>query len=334
MRLRIVALLTVLVLALAACGDGDGTTATGPGGGSGDPPVSATVDAEVIVLAEGAWPIAGGAEVRVLDPSDPEAAAALFIEDERDAVIAAVGEADVDGRTLLGGVVHSGCFPAGGVSVAVVDDGVVFTAEEVDEDEGHVDCYRAIVTTALVTVATDDLPGGFGDDEPTDPTDPTGPTEPGSPAPPGDDEVPGEVVLIEAARHESDETPGPGLVRDRVDLEALLARYDAGEPDRTLLARLESGAEVLVAGAVTGGCELPSDATVVRTGTDLELELDYPATDPDLVCDEAVSALVVVAVNPADVEAVETVAGAPADGPTGVGVVPVDHADLDPVTDD
>jgi len=110
-------------------------------------------------------------------------------------------------------------------------------------------------------------------------------------------------------------------VRDRVDLDALLGRYGAGEPDPALLARIESGAEVLVAGAVSGGCELPSDATVVRTGTDLELELDDPAADPDLVCDEAVSALVVVAVDPADVEGVETVAGDPADGPTGVGVV-------------
>jgi hypothetical protein len=48
---------------------------------------------------------------------------------------------------------------------------------------------------------------------------------------------------------------------------------------------------------------------------------DYPPADPDLACDEAVSALVVVAVDPADVEGVETVDGAPADGPTGVGVV-------------
>ncbi|HMJ75269.1 MAG TPA: hypothetical protein VK507_04820 [Iamia sp.] len=327
MRLRIVALLVPLVLALAACGGGsDDTTSSGPGGGPDDPPASGTLDAEVLFLAEGEYPLEGDPAVEVLDPADPDGAATLFIEPERDAAVEAVQAADLDGRTLLGGTVQVGCFTAGGVSVEVIDDGVVFHAEDVDDQEGEVECARAVVTAALVSVATDALPDGFGDD----PTDPTGPTEPTSPEPPGDDEVPGEVVQIDPARHEADDGAGPGLVRDQVDYEALLGRYGLGEPDPAVLARLESGADVLVADAVSGGCELPTDATVIRTDTDLALELDHPPVDPDLACDEAVSALVVVAVSSAAVEGIETVDGDPADGPTGVGVVhAIEPLDID-----
>jgi len=316
MRLRIVALLTLLVLALAACGDGsDETTSTGPLGGPDDPPASGTLDAEVLVLAEGEYSLEGADAVEVRDPDEPAAAAEIFIETERDAVVETVEAADLDGRTLLGGVVHIGCFLADGVTVEVIEGAVVFHAEGVDDKEGEVDCVRAVVTTALVSVATDALPDGFDDEGPTGP---------------GGDEVPGEVVQIDPARPEADDVAGPGLVRDRVDYEALLGRYGLGEPDPAVLARLESGADVLVAGAVSGGCELPSDATVVRTDTDLELVLDYPPVDPDLVCDEAVSALVVVAVSSADVEGIETVADDPADGSTGVGVVQaVESVDID-----
>jgi hypothetical protein len=318
MRLRIVALLTLLVLVLAACGDRSGdTTSAGPGGGPDDPPAPGTLDVEVIVLAEGVPPLDGPPGVRVFDPDDPEAAAALFVDPEAagDALADADADADLDGRTLLGGLVHEGCFSAGGVSVEVIDDAVVFHAEDLDDQEGEVECVRAVVTSALVSVATDDLPDGFDDEGPTEITEPT------VPAPPDDDEVPGEVVLIDSARPEGDDVAGPGLVRDRIGYEALLGRYGSGEPDPAVLARLDSGADVLIADAVSGGCELPSDATVVRTDTDLALVLGYPPTDPDLACDEAVSALVVVAVSSAAVEGIETVGGDPADGPTGVGVV-------------
>jgi hypothetical protein len=326
MRRRIPALLALAVVllaaALAGCGDGgDDTTTSGPGGDR-PPASSGDIDAEVIHLAEGVPPFDGPRAVQVYDATDPEGAAALFVDPE--AATEDLAGADLDGRTLLGGLVSEGCFQAGDVSVQVVEDSVVFQAEDIDPQEGEVDCARAVVTSALVAVATDDLPEGF-DDEPTDTTEVTEPTV----APPPDaDEVPSEVVLVEGTRHESDEVAGPGLVRDRVDLEALYGRYGLGEPDPALLGRVEAGRSVLVAGPVSGGCQLPEGGRLVRTGADgLEWAFDVPPEDPDLVCDEAVSALVVVAVDPADVEGVETIDGDPADGPTGVGVVQV----VDPV---
>ena len=321
MRRRITALLALaavlLVAALAGCGDGDDdTTTSGPGGDR--PPADGALDVEVVHLAEGVPPFDGPRAVQVYDATDPEAAAALFVDPE--AATEDLAAADLDGRTLLGGLVHEGCFPAGDVSVDVVDEAVVFTAEDLSEAEGDVDCARAVVTSALVAVATDDLPEGFGDE----PTGTTGVTEPTVPDPPAADEVPSEVVLVEGARHESDEMAGPGLVRDGVDLEALYGRYGLGEPDPALLGRVESGQSVLVPGAVSGGCQLPEGGRLVRTGADaLEWAFDLPPEDPDLLCDEAVSALVVVAVDPADVEGVETIDGDPLDGPTGVGVVQV-----------
>lgn len=327
---RLLTAFVLAVLVLAGCGDGsDDTTTTGTGGD--DPPPASTggLDAEVIHLAEGVPPFDGPRAVQVYDAGDPEAAAALFVDPE--AATEDLAAADLDGRTLLGGLVSEGCFPAGDVSVQVVEDSVVFQAEDVDPKEGEVDCARAVVTSALVAVATDDLPEGFD----VEPTGPTGVTEPTVPTPPGADEVPSEVVLVEGARHEADEVAGPGLVRDRVDLEALYGRYGLGEPDPALLARVESGQSVLVAGAVSGGCELPEGGRLVRAGADgLEWAFDLPPEDPDLFCDEAVSALVVVAVDPADVEGIETIDGDPLDGPTGVGVVqtvqPVD-VDAEPL---
>jgi hypothetical protein len=320
MRHRIVTLLVLLALALAACGgDSEDTTTTGgPGGTGDDPPATGDLDIEVVVLAEGVPPLDGPPAVRAYAPDDP-AAAALFVDP--DAAAEALADADLGDRTLLGGVVHTGCFPAGGVAVEVIDDAVTFRAEGLDDQEGDVECYRAIVTSAVVAVATADLPDGF--DEPEGPVTTTSEpdVEVDGPAAGGDD-VPGEVVLVEPIAPEPTDGAGPGLVRDRVDLEALFGRYGLGEPDQELGNRLESGQSVLVAGAVTGGCEVPAGASVVRTEVGgLEWVYDVAEADPERVCDEAVSALVVVAVDPADVEGVETVDGDPADGPVGVGVV-------------
>ncbi|HEX7134287.1 MAG TPA: hypothetical protein VF228_17055 [Iamia sp.] len=278
---RLLAPLALAALALVACGDGsDDTTTTGrsgPGGG---------LATEVVHIGEGVPPLDGPPAVQVLDPAE---AAALFVD--ADAAAEAVAAADLDGRTLLGGLVHEGCFTAGGVSVDVVDDAVVFTAEDVSPAEGDVDCVRAVVTSALVAVPTDALPDGYGESA---------------------GEVPGEVVLLEPSRHESSDATGPGLVRDRVDLEAVLGRYGLDEPDEALLSRVETGDEVLVAGRVGGACELPIDVTVRRTGADLELVEEYDPDAPEVVCDEAVQGLVLIAVAATDVEGVETVGGDPA----------------------
>ena len=320
---RLLTAFVLAVLVLAGCGDGsDDTTTTKTGGDDPPPASSGDLDAEVIHLAEGVPPFDGPRAVQVYDAADPEAAAALFVDPE--AATEDLAAADLKGRTLLGGLVSEGCFPAGDVSVQVVEDSVVFQAEDVDPQEGEVDCARAVVTSALVAVDTDALPEGFGG-EPSGPTGTTEVTEPTVSPPPDADEVPSEVVLVEGTRHESDEVAGPGLVRDRVDLEALYGRYGLGEPDPALLGRVESGQSVLVAGAVSGGCQLPEGGRLLRTGADgLEWAFAYPPEDPDLFCDEAVgAALVVVAVDPADVEGVETIDGDPLDGPAGVGVVQV-----------
>ena len=314
---RLLTAFVLAVLVLAGCGDGpDDTTTTGTGGDD-PPPASSSgdLDAEVIHLAEGVPPFDGPRAVQVYDAADPEAAAALFVDPE--AAADDLAGADLEGRTLLGGLVSEGCFPAGDVSVQVVEDSVVFQAEDVDEQEGEVECYRAVVTSALVAVDADALPEGFD----AEPTGPTGVTEPTVPRPDAD-EVPSEVVLVEGTRHEADDVAGPGLVRDRVDLEALYGRFGLGETDPALRARVESGQSVLVAGTVSGGCQLPEGGRLVRAGAaGLEWAFDLPPEDPDLFCDEAVSALVVVAVDPADLEGVETLDGDPLDGPTGVGLV-------------
>lgn len=134
----------------------------------------------------------------------------------------------------------------------------------------------------------------------------------------------GEVVLIEPTGYEPADTARPGLVRDDVDLEALFGRYDLGRPDPELAARIEIGEEVLVAGVVGDRCTAPTDAYVTLVGDALELTAGYgPDQLEDEVCDAQAQALVVVAVAADDVAGAATVNGDPADGPTGVGTVPV-----------
>ncbi len=319
MRHRIAPLLVGLALVLTACGDGgDGETTTSPSTTTtpdgGDVSRRDVLDAEVLALAEGDPPAGGDEdEVRVLDPDDPDAAAELFVEAERDEVRAAVGGADVDGRTLLGGVIHVGCFPAGEVVVAVVEGELSLDADRLDPQEGEVECYRAVVTAAVVSVRTADLPAGL----PTEPTVDPGPSG----------ALPGELALLEEIPYQEDDAPGPGLVRDRVDLEAVLARYGLEEPDRALLGRVETGDEVLVAGVVGGGCALPDDVRVGRVGGDLSLVEEDDPEGPDLDCDAVVHGLALVAIAAEDVGDAATVQGDPVDGPTGVGVI----ASVEPV---
>jgi hypothetical protein len=174
------------------------------------------------------------------------------------------------------------------------------------------------VTAAVVSVATDDLPADLVPTTTT--TDPEVIVD--GPAAGGDD-IEGELVLLEPSRYESPDVTGPGLVRDRVDLEAILGRYGLDEPSRALLDRVETGEEVLVPFRVGGSCTLPTEVSVVRQGDGLwPVEFEDPDAD-DLVCDEVVQGLALIAVAATDVEGVTAVADAPADGPTGVGADPL-----------
>lgn len=330
---RISALLAVpaLLLLLAGCGDdGDDSTTvvdgpppteeTEPTETTEAVPTDGPLDAELLVIGSGLPALDGPPAVRVIDPDDRETARRVFSSGHWNLVDEALADADLTGRTLLGGVVHEGCFPAGGVSVELVDGTVVFTAEDVDEQEGEVDCAQAVITSALVSVATDDLPQDGDDPSPTTTTDPDieidGPEV-------GADNILGDVVVIEPTDYEPAGTVGPGLARDRVDVEALYGRYDLGEPDAALLARVESGEDVLVAGVLGEECTPPTGAYVTVFGDELELSAAHDADqiEDDRVCDALAQAVVVVAVGSDEVEGVATVNGDPADGPTGVGAV-------------
>lgn len=308
---RLLALLAVALVALVGCGDdGDDTRTRGT-----EPPPGGEIDAEVIHLAEGEPPLDGPPAVSVVEP---DRAAELFVEAERQAASEAIADADLEGRVLLGGLVDEGCFLAGGVSVREVDGAVVFHADDLDPQEGEVDCARAVVTVAVVAVDTEDLPADIETVPPT--TDPD--VEVDGPAAGGDD-VLGDVVLLEATRYESSDVPGPGLARDRVDLEAVLGRYGLDEPSRGLLAHVETGGEVLVPFRVGGSCSLPLEVSVVRTEDGLWPIERYDPEDEDIVCDAVVQGLALIAVDADDVEGVTSVDDAPADGPTGAGVVQV-----------
>jgi hypothetical protein len=324
MRRRwIPALLAVTALVLAGCGGDDDVTEGGDEPPSTEavptPDESEGLDPEVLHIGEGLPRRDGDPAVRVLDREDPEAARRLFSSGQWDVVDEALADVDLTGRTLLGGLVHEGCFPAGDVTVRLVDDVVVFEAADVDEREGEVDCARAVVTAALVSVATDALPDGGPAPTPTTTTDPDVEVD----GPGAGSGLLGEVLLIEPTGYEPADTLRPGLVRDPVDLEALFGRYDLGEPDPALRARVETGEDVLVAGVVGDQCTAPTDAYVSRIGDEVELAAGYgpEQLDDDTVCDALAQALVVVAVASDDVEGVRTVNGDPADGPTGVGVV-------------
>lgn len=316
MRRWISAPLVVALLALAACGDGsDGS------GGSDDPTEAGgeTLEAEVVALAPGDPALRRETGVTVFDPADAEGAAALFGRDERSEVVAAVAEVDLDGRTLLGGVVHVGCGLADSVVVVVEDDVVRLRPDDAsDPDDGDVECIVATVTAALVAVPTAELPAAY--------------REPGAaPATTGDGgggEVAGDVLLVTPTGYEAPAVADPGLVRDAVDVDALVGRYGVEEEAPALRSRVERGGEVLVAGVVGEACEPPVGGRVVRDGNGIELVPDHgdPGPGPDAACDAIAQALVVVAVAATDVEGVATVGTAPADGPVGVGPVHVVQA--------
>ncbi len=332
---RLPALAAVAVLGLVGCGGGSEPSTSGPGGteavDASEPTAGEEIEAEVLHLAEGEPLLDRPRSVQVVPPDDVTVATRLFVPGERNAARRAIREAELAGRTPLAGVVHEGCFPAGGVSVRIVDEGVVFHAEDLDEAEGEVECLQPVVTAAVVVVDTDDLPAVVAAAATTTTTTVPDDFIHDGPAA-GGDELDGEAVVVAPSPREWPDDVGPGLVRDAVDLEALLGRFDAGEPDPDLVARLEGegGDEVLVPVVAAGPCGLPVGGTVVRTAVGVDVVIDFPDTGPDVECGARVSGLVVIAVAAADVAGVEEVAGDPADGPSGVGVVhAVEPLDVD-----
>jgi hypothetical protein len=188
------ALLVALVLAVAACGGGDGdgddrgdgptTTAPDDGGPTTLPPDEGeVVPSEVVVLAEGADADPEGAGPGLLvDGTDLRAFAGRFLvpgsEDDEE-VRDLADEVDDDGPgevAWVGDVVGTGCFTPGGVGLRRVDDDVRLVPVDLPEDEGEVECTRAVITVALVAVDRELLP-----DDPTlagEPADaPVGPGE-------------------------------------------------------------------------------------------------------------------------------------------------------------
>lgn len=315
---RRIAALLALVLLGAGCGDGDDDVTTAGDEPGATEPGATGLDAEVVHLGEGLPSLGGPPAVAVLDPDDRETTERIFVAGERDAVARAVRDADLEGRTLLGGLVHEGCFPADDVAVEVVGDAVVFEALGVSEREGEVDCARAIVTSAIVSVATDALPAAVldGPVASTPTTDPDVEVD----GPEAGSDLAADVLLIEPTGYEPADTPRPGLIRDEVDLAALFGRYDLGQPGDELLDAVATGEQVLVAGVVGNQCTPPTNAHLSRVGDALELAAGYGPDDSGVDCDALAQALVVVAVAAEDVEGATSVNGDPADGPAGVGV--------------
>ncbi len=128
----------------------------------------------------------------------------------------------------------------------------------------------------------------------------------------GDDGVPaaapepaGEVVASEllylgSARDRSPGSGGPGLLVDDVDLTAYL---------------------VGLAADVTAGCDEPTGAEVVVSGTDLKVVPTGVAEPDDVLCEAFAPAVAVVAIPRDEVPAGATIAGEPLSAPVGIGIV-------------
>jgi hypothetical protein len=69
----------------------------------------------------------------------------------------AAAEALDDGKVLVGGVVSSSCFPAGGGQLAATADEIRLLPTDWDPDE-NVDCARAVNSIALLAAYPADLP--------------------------------------------------------------------------------------------------------------------------------------------------------------------------------
>lgn len=310
-RLLALALAAVLLAAGAGCSDDDGGTVdAGPGTepttepGSVEPTSGTGVlDAEVLFLGDGTDPDPGDPTARYVDDADEFAE--LFFPGDPGPVADAVADADLDGRQLVGGVAHTGCFLAGGATLRLDGEGLRLVGTDLDPEEGDVDCARAVVTVVLVSVDTEVLGAEPGAGAPTEPA--------GDPS-----DIPVTTVLVQTgARDTARNTPGPGIARDRADLLALYGRFDAGEPTQDLLDRIDRGGEVVIGDAVGDQCEPPVGARLVVDGDDVSLEAIGPETPDDIACDALSQAFVVVI---APVDAVP--AGTPVDDdPTGVGVV-------------
>ena len=168
------------VLTAAGCGSSSGgddpTAGTGPTtvdsepASTGEPVASDETDstepnappAEVIPStlvffdADGATPSMRGAPVMIADETGLVEFAGDFVDADPELGTAAAEALD-EGKVLVGGVVSSSCFPAGGGQLAATPDEVRLLPTDWDPDES-VNCYRAVNSIALLAVYPADLP--------------------------------------------------------------------------------------------------------------------------------------------------------------------------------
>ena len=120
------------------------------------PPAEVIPSTLVFFDADGATPSMRGAPVMIADETGLVEFAGDFVDGDPELGTAAAEALD-DGKVLVGGVVSSSCFPAGGGQLAATADEVRLLPTDWEPDDS-VNCYRAVNSIALLAVYPADLP--------------------------------------------------------------------------------------------------------------------------------------------------------------------------------
>ena len=154
--LAVAAVLTVLTAAGCGSASGDDDPTGGDSTEPNAPPAEVIPSTLVFFDGDGATPSMRGAPVMIADETGLVEFAGDFVDGDPELGTAAAEALD-DGKVLVGGVVSSSCFPAGGGQLAATADEVRLLPTDWDPDDS-VNCYRAVNSIALLAVYPADLP--------------------------------------------------------------------------------------------------------------------------------------------------------------------------------